>query len=229
MAESPQHRPEGSSLPPDPFPELTLPEDRPRYGQRDPHPALAPRASGTLGSGSGFDRPRALRRMGYGLSFAALLLGILVVFGLLATGSAGWSVLGVAPILLGLAGLVAVRWRLLGSLRDPGGRVRRPGARLLWLPVLLALLGIAALVVSYWAPHLVHGSEVLVRNHVVLWTEIGLVLLLAASLSAGLIALSHWTVPDEDESILRRTDYAERHRQRGGGDFYDSDWLQGKK
>lgn len=215
--------------------------DPPQYGQRLPRDAARPptgphrRTPQAAQPGPGA-LPKALRRMVAGISFAMCLLGVLIVTGLMALGAPFWSLVGAAPLLAGVGGLIAVRWRLLPSLRDADGpRVPRTANRTFLIPAGIAMLGVGALVVSYFGPGLVTSEEDgAVRTHVVLWVEIGLVLILLAALIAGLIALALWTVPDEDESILRRPDFAEdpgarrrRGRREPGGDFYDSDWFRG--
>lgn len=179
-------------------------------------------------------RPRALRRLFFGISLALCLLGLLLFFGLAASGHPRWSAVGALPLLAGVGGGVAVLWRLPRSLREKDGpRVPRRAARWFWLPVGMALLGVGALVVSYLVPGLVQGGDVWVRNVVVLWAEIGFTLLLMSSIVAGLVALALWTAPDDDETILRRTDYAERAREKGRtrrsgrAQHYDSDWVRG--
>lgn len=177
-------------------------------------------------------RAAAYRRMAGGLSFAVCMLGILMVFGLAAAAHPRWAVLGGAPLLVGLSGLVAVRWRLAPAFRDQEGRrPRRRGSHWFWIPVAMVLLGIGFFLVGYLVPGWMEGADsVLVRSHVLLWSELGFLCLLMAGLSAGLIALALWTVPDDDEAILRQTDYAERRRAKEAGrprDHYDSDWIRG--
>lgn len=187
-------------------------------GSATPHP-IRPRAS-------------AYRRMVGGLSFASCMLGILVVFGLAAAAHPRWAILGALPLVVGAAGLISVRWRLVPVFRDHEGRRQsRRGTRWFWLPAGMVALSIVFFVIGYMVPHWMHGSnDVLVRNHVVMWTELGFLFLLMASLAAGLVALGLWSTPDDDDAILRRTDYAERDRKKRGGstgDLYDSDWIQG--
>ncbi|WP_085529141.1 DUF2905 domain-containing protein [Kocuria massiliensis] len=211
------------------------------------HPAYGIRASDHDGSGSfrdsspekasGFsrnpgDRPSAYRRMAAGLSLAAGLLGILLFFGLAASGHSRWALIGIAPVLVGAAGLVSVWWRLLPAFREPGGRPhRRPGARWFWIPIGMLLISVVFFVISYLIPGWLSGEDsVHIRTHVLIWSELGFLLLLMASLSAGLVALRLWTTPDEDDAILRKTDYAERRRNQDRGqdpDHYDSDWIRG--
>ncbi|WP_129656624.1 hypothetical protein [Rothia halotolerans] len=217
-----------------------LPEERPRFGQRLPHGSDAPGPDPRRGPPQPARPepgapPRAMRRMVAGISFAMCMLGVLVISGLMALGLPFWSLVGALPLLAGLGGLIAVHWRLAPSLRDAEGpRVPRTANRLFLVPAGIAMLGVGALVVSYFGPGLVSSDEQgAVRTHVVLWVEIGLVLLLLAALIAGLIALALWTVPDEDDSILRRPDFADdpprrrRDQRRGGEDHYDSDWFRG--
>lgn len=212
--------------------------EEPRFGQRVPDEVweefLAVERRERAGASSPEVDPsvraRALRRMVGGLSFALCMLGILVVVGLMALDAPWWSLLGALPLLAGFAGVIAVRWRIPRAFRDAEGPRRpRRANRWFWWPVGLAVLGGAALAVSFSVPQIMAGAEPLVqRSYVVLWSEIGLVLLLNSALMAGLIALALWTVPDEDDAILRSTDYAERLRNRGGGNHYDSDWIRGR-
>ncbi|WP_270240362.1 hypothetical protein [Rothia kristinae] len=183
------------------------------------------------------DAARAARRMVGGISFALCLLGVLTVLGLLALGHPRWTLIGAAPLLAGVAGMIAVRRRLHPALRDPGQpRPRTRGRGWFLLPLGLAVLGLAAVIVGNRMPELLAGRDPgWIRNIVMLWVEIGFVLILAGGLGTGLVALSLWTVPDEDDAILRRTNYArrarERERRRDGGDpgLYDSDWLRGRR
>ncbi|WP_129657222.1 MFS transporter [Rothia uropygialis] len=177
-------------------------------------------------------RATAYRRMAGGLSFASCMLGILMIFGLVAASHPRWAFVGIAPLSVGIAGLVSVRWRLAPAFRDQEGRKpTRYVSRWFWAPVIMVVLSAAFFVVSYMVPRWMEGSDtVLVRNHVVMWSELGFLFLLLASLSAGLIALGLWSTPDHDDAILRETDYAERRRAKDSGqsrDLYDSDWIKG--
>lgn len=214
-------------------------EPTPAYGIRaaSPGPASArPSRGSTTPSASGFPRggtrASAYRRMAAGLSLAICMLGVLTVFGLEASGHSRWALVGIAPLLVGIAGLVSVWWRLLPVFRDPGGRrPRRTGARWFWIPVGMLVLSAVFFVVSYLIPGWLDDPDpVRTRTHVLMWSELGFLCLLMASLSAGLVALRMWTTPDEDDAILRQTDFAERKRrkERGGNpDLYDSDWMRG--
>ncbi|WP_030015339.1 MULTISPECIES: hypothetical protein [Micrococcales] len=215
-------------------------EPTPAYGIRaTPHGAASgrPGAEPTAPTAQGFargggTRASAYRRMAAGLSLAVCMLGVLAVFGLAASGHSRWALTGIAPLLVGVAGLVSVWWRLLPAFRDAGGRrPRRTGARWFWVPIGMLVLSAVFFVVSYLIPGwLTDPDPVRIRTHVLMWSELGFLCLLMASLSAGLVALRMWTPPDEDDSILRQTDFAERKRQkdRGGDpDLYDSDWMRG--
>ena len=54
-------------------------------------------------------------------------------------------------------------------------------------------------------------------------------MVVGAGLGFGLVATARFTRPDDDDSPLRPTDYADRlrERERGtGGTHYDSDWIK---
>lgn len=193
-----------------------------------------------LPSGPPPDRARALRRMVTGLSLAACLFGLLLIVGMLALDLAGLAWLGALPLTAGLAGFFAVLWRLPWSLRehDDAPRLPRRTARWFWAPAGVALLGAACVALAMMMPQIHAGEDAtMIRNHVVIWLEIALVLLIVTAVLIGLILLGMWTTPDDDDhTILRRTDYAQRRREgRHPGErgpdspYYDPDWVRGHR
>lgn len=203
-------------------------------------PGTAPPPRPTPGSA------RALRRLVTGLSIALTLLGFLMILGLLTLEYSGLAWLGGVPLAAGVSGFFAVAWRLPKALRDPQDaepRAPRRMARWFWAPAVVALAGAGGVAAGMLMPR-VHAGEdpTLIRNHVVMWLEIGLVLLILAAVLLGLILLGLWTTPDEDDhTILRRTDYAQRRREgrrpsdahgpHGPGPdspYYDPDWIRGR-
>ncbi len=55
-----------------------------------------------------------------------------------------------------------------------------------------------------------HVDDTLRRNHIVMWGEIGTTLLIFAALIYGMMALGEYTQQDDDERVLRPTDYAQQ-------------------
>ena len=53
-------------------------------------------------------------------------------------------------------------------------------------------------------------GEDLRRNYTVMWAEIGMTALIFAGLAYGMLALAAYTQKDEDERVLRPTDYAQQ-------------------
>ena len=122
-----------------------------------------------------------------------------------------------AGTLLSLAGVgcwVAVRRRLFAVLRAPGEEAVQRGEHSRWwlLPHLITVFGVGAVIASFTVVPVLYANtgEDLRRNYTVMWAEIGMTALIFAGLTYGMLALAAYTQKDEDERVLRPTDYAER-------------------
>lgn len=203
------------------------PSEEPVGARTTPPGARQPRESGDVRAAS----PQATRRMGRGLSFTAILLGVLVGLGLLAGGSwLGWVVGGLL-VLVGLGGYVLVQTRALPAFRDPHEPPRRAWSKLWLIPAVLLVLGLGcfatAFVVPSWLGPVVDPD--LLDDYVLAFVVGGMTLVVGAGLGFGLVAVARLTRPDDDDSPLRPTDYAQRVRERdrreNTGGHYDSDWI----
>lgn len=226
-------------------------EEPPRYGVRVPPaasegPGISSAGRGRTGAaGSGRPRnaaaespearsaasSRAARRMGRGLSFTAILLGALVGLGLTAIGvTAGWLV-GVVLVFAGILGYVLVQSRALPMFRDPLVPPLRARSTLWLIPSALLLLGCAGIGATFFVDPLLGDSVPpdLLDDYALAFVVGGLTMVVGAGLGFGLVAMALFTRPDDDDSPLRPTDYAERTRHRDRRtprNYYDSDWIR---
>lgn len=225
-------------------------EEPPRYGVRVPPAASGgpgTSSAGRGGSGSGGSvrsgaaaaaspearsaASRAARRMGRGLSFTAILLGALVGLGLTAIGvAAGWLV-GVVLVFAGILGYVLVQSRALPMFRDPLVPALRARSKLWLIPAALLLLGCAGIGAAFFVDPVLGDSVPadLLDDYALAFVVGGLTMVIGAGLGFGLVAMALFTRPDDDDSPLRPTDYAEHTRQRDRHptrNYYDSDWIR---
>ena len=109
---------------------------------------------------------------------------------------------------------MAVRRRLFAVLRAPGEEAVQRGEHSRWwlLPHLITVFGVGAVIASLTVVPVLYANvgEDLRRNYTVMWAEIGMTALIFAGLTYGMLALAVYTQKDEDERVLRPTDYAER-------------------
>lgn len=219
----------------------------PQYGVRIPRASVPdararptspdPGASGAAGSGAAASpeaqstSSRAARRMGRGLSFTTILLGALAGLGLTAIGvTAGWLV-GLVLVSAGVLGYVLVQSRTLPMFRDPLVPALRVRSKLWLIPTALLLIGCAGIGAAFLVAPVLGASlpADLVDDYVLAFVVGGLTMLVGAGLGFGLVAMALFTQPDDDDSPLRPTGYAERTRRRDGGrtlNYYDSDWIR---
>lgn len=190
-----------------------------------PRPAASPSAEARAASS------RAARRMGRGLSFTVVLLGLLVGLGLIAQGAwLGW-VIGAVLTVAGVAGYALVQTRALPIFRDPTQPVRRAWSKLWLIPAALLLLGLGCIATAFVVPSWLGPSVPadLLDDYILAFIVGGMTMIVGAGLGFGLVATSRLTRPDDDDSPLRPTDYAERLRdrdRRDEGNYYDSDWIR---
>lgn len=149
------------------------------------------------------------------------VMGLIVLAVGLATAGAGLFVSAlpaiIAGTLLSLVGVgcwVAVRRRLFSVLRAPGEETVQQGehSRWWWLPHSITVFGVGAVIASFTIVPVLYANagENLRRNYTIMWAEIGMTALIFAGLIYGMLALAVYTQKDEDERVLRPTDYAER-------------------
>ena len=172
---------------------------------------------------------RAARRMGRGLSFTVILLGLLAGLGLVAADVGfGW-VLGAVLVVLGVLGYAVVQTGALPVFQDPGEPARRSWSKLWLIPAALLVPGLVCLGMAFVVPSWL-GPRVpadLLDDYVLAFVVGGMTMVVGAGLGFGLVATARFTRPDDDDSPLRPTDYAERLREReDGDDYYDSDWIR---
>lgn len=202
---------------------------KPFWEEPAPHPNFVVEEQGTVD---------ARVRMSTGLSFTLFTLSLLITVMLAASGY--FFAAGVAAILVGASIflLVAVRRRLFASLRLPGAPTpaKNKKARWFWLPHCLVAISVLSLVASFTVVPTIfaHPDPLIQRAWVIFFAEVGMFGLLVAALAYGLIALAAFSPHDDDERIMRPTDFAEQLLERDlrkseGDDFYDSDWITGKK
>lgn len=209
------------------------PEDReffrPFWEEPAPHPNFVVGEKRMVG---------ARVRMATGLSFTLLIASALVTVMLAISGF--FLVAGATAILVGLSVflLVAIRRRLFASLRLPGvpPPAKNKKARWFWLPHILVILSLVSLIASFSViPSIFADPNPLVtRAWGILFAELGMFGLLVAALAYGLVALAAYSPHDDDERIMRPTDFAEQVLERDlrkneGDSLYDSDWIRGKK
>lgn len=122
-------------------------------------------------------------------------------------------------------------------LRRPKVRPRR--ARWFWVGHALVVAGIICGVITIAViPEKYGGGDpVVLQNYITMWSEITMLLLLAAAILYVLVAMSVYTPEDDDDSVIRPTDYADRQlekdlargrRRDDDDDFYDSSWISRK-
>ncbi|WP_260849359.1 hypothetical protein [Kocuria marina] len=193
--------------------------------------AATPRLAASPSAEARAASSRAARRMGRGLSFTVVLLGLLVGLGLIAQGAwLGW-VIGAVLTVAGVAGYALVQTRALPIFRDPTQPVRRAWSKLWLIPAALLLLGLGCIATAFVVPSWL-GSSVpadLLDDYILAFIVGGMTMIVGAGLGFGLVATSRLTRPDDDDSPLRPTDYAERLRdrdRRDEGNYYDSDWIR---
>ena len=207
---------------------MTAPAPEPEFGQRltpeqgagrTPPPA-APRAPVS---------PRAARRMARGISFTLVMLGLLLAMGLTAVGLAwGWAA-GIPPVLLGVAGFVAVQAQLHPALRDPSAAPLHHRSKLWLVPTALLVLGLASVGGTFAVAPALEGTAR--ADQVAEWVSVlvvsGMTLVVASALGFGLVAMAALTPRDDDDSPLRPTGYAAQLRHgRSPRGYYDSEWIR---
>lgn len=179
--------------------------------------------------------PKAARRMGRGLSFTVILLGALVGLGLMAIGfSEGWIV-GATLALLGVVGYVMVQFQIIPLFRDPDAVAIHSRSKLWLIPGFLLLIGLLGIGGSFLVEPIMGSSipEGLVDDYILAFIVAGMTMVVGSVLGFGLVAMAMLTRPDDDDSPLRPTDYAEQARQRDRQrdrdkrpNYYDSDWIR---
>ncbi|MDO4918188.1 hypothetical protein [Kocuria sp.] len=171
----------------------------------------------------------AARRMGRGLSFTVVMLGLLSGLALVATGLwIGW-VVGATVVVLGVLGYAVVQTRSLPVFQDPVEPARASWSKLWLIPVALLAAGLGCLGMAFVVPGWLGPSVPadLLDDYVLAFVVGGMTMVVGAGLGFGLVATARFTRPDEDDAPLRPTDYAERlGPRRGGGTHYDSDWIK---
>lgn len=206
--------------------------ERPRYGVRVPGSGnSAHQASPPPETPSQYREvsPRAARRMGRGLSFTVILLGALVGLGLMAIGFAEGWVVGASLALLGALGYIMVQFQILTAFRDPDAVAIRRRSKLWLIPGALLLIGLLGIGASFLVEPVMGSSipEGLVDDYILAFIVAGMTMVVGSGLGFGLVAMAVLTRPDDDDSPLRPTDYAERARDRDARpSYYDSDWIK---
>ncbi|MCJ8505383.1 hypothetical protein MRU69_11020 [Kocuria flava] len=201
----------------------------PEYGQRLSPEQLAARAAARPAAPR-TTSPRAARRMVRGLSFTLVLLGLLLGAGLTAAGAGRWAAAGLPLVLAGAAGFTAVQTQLHPALRDPGTAPLRSRSKLWLIPAALLAAGAACLAAVFAVAPAPAGTPeaALAEQWVSVLVVSGATLVVAAGLGAGLVATTSFTRPDDDDSPLRPTGYAERLRRRpapSAAELYDPGWV----
>ena len=190
-----------------------------------------PPATGAAGPEDRAAVARAARRMGRGLSFTLIMLGLLTGLALVAMDMwFGW-VVGAALAVLGVLGYVLVQTRALPVLRGPDVPERRSWSKLWLIPAALLVPGLACVGVAFVVPSWLGPSvpPELLDDYVLAFIVGGMTMIVGAGLGFGLVATARFTRPDDDDSPLRPTDYAQRLRERDraeGPPHYDSDWIR---
>ncbi len=201
----------------------------PEYGQRLGPEQLAARAAARPAAPR-TTSPRAARRMVRGLSFTLVLLGLLLGAGLAAAGAGRWAAAGLPLVLAGAAGFTAVQAQLHPALRDPGTAPLRSRSKLWLIPAALLATGAACLAAVFAVGPAPAGTPegALAEQWVSVLVVSGATLVVAAGLGAGLVATTSFTRPDDDDSPLRPTGYAEALRRRpaaSAAELYDPGWV----
>lgn len=170
----------------------------------------------------------ARRRAVRGLSFALVLLGILLASGMAAMGHPFLGAVGVLPALVGLSGFMAVHLGIPRPLRPTPNPPPHPGRAWWWLPVTLLAMGLAAILGAFVADASAPATG---SSWTMFWLVAGATLLTAAGLGFGLVAVSRLSVTDDDDAPLRRVDWSQEYPRRYAdsprhpGGFYDSSWI----
>ena len=124
-----------------------------------------------------------------------------------------------------------VQTRALPVFRSPHEPARGSWSKLWLIPAALLVPGLVCFAVAFVVPSWL-GPTVpadLLDDYVLAFVVGGMTMVVGAGLGFGLVATARFTRPDDDDSPLRPTDYAERLRERereDGGDYYDSDWIR---
>ena len=157
---------------------------------------------------------RARRRLVNALSLIAVAVGVTLTLSGMLSSALYLSLPGALAFGAGIFGWVAVRRRLFAWLRLPGESALKRGERSRWwiLPHVLAAAGTASILGCFSVVPMIyaHVDDTLRRNHIVMWGEIGTTLLIFAALIYGMMALGEYTQQDDDERVLRPTDYAQQ-------------------
>lgn len=212
--------------------------ERPQYGERairshsvdgTPPTPTAPSDGRRVAS------PKAARRMGRGLSFTVILLGALVGLGLIAIGfSQGWIV-GASLALLGIVGYVMVQFQIIPLFQDPDAVAIHSRSKLWLIPGVLLMVGLLGIGASFLVEPVLGPSipQGLTDDYILAFIVAGMTMVVGAVLGFGLVAMAMLTRPDDDESPLRPTGYAEHARERDRQhdraqrpNYYDSDWIR---
>lgn len=209
----------------------SAPGSAPAHGERAASPTGTAHDAAPAGSEARTTSTRAARRMGRGLSFTVIMLGLLAGLALVAMDLwFGW-VVGAILVVLGVLGYALVQTRALPVFQDPGEPERRSWSKLWLIPAVLLVPGFACLGMAFVVPSWLGPSVPadLLDDYVLAFIVGGMTMVVGAGLGFGLVATARFTRPDDDDSPLRPTDYADRlrERERGTGDtHYDSDWIK---
>lgn len=212
--------------PPDPRSEQSLPQ----WGRMRPphHGAHANTAPATPAAGNSARAVAARRRAVRGLSFALIMLGVLLGFGLAALGRPWVGGIAAVPVLVGLSGFLAVHLGIPASLRFPNTHTPSPGRRWWWAPGSLTILGLAAVGGAFLSDGRATDAG---SPWTILWLVTAATLFTAAGLGFGLVAASRLTIPDDDDAPLRKVDWDREYplrypdQPRDPGGLYDSSWI----
>lgn len=183
----------------------------------------------------------ARARMATGLSFTLILVSLLLTLMMVIMQVYAAAVLCAIPAALGAGMVYAARRRLFAFFRLPGQDPLPKNKKARWfiVPHLFAATGTACTLASFLlVPRIYsHLDPLYIRSYVIMWAELGLFFLLLAALFYGVFALAVYTPHDDDERLVRPTDYAEKlaekdiaraQKNRQDGDYYDSSWITGK-
>lgn len=122
--------------------------------------------------------------------------------------------------------------------QSPDQPAPRRRNRWLWLPHSLAGAATLLAIGSFTLPPIIapEADPDLLRNYAMLCLEVAFFLLVFAALLYGIFMLSRFTDhEDDDERLMRPTDYAEQlyekdlERASNLSSHYDSDWISGKR
>lgn len=239
----PDDRPRPQDDRPQPQDDRALPQwERMREPGEQPHGESAVSRSHPAGSDSEISTavshdPRSVtarRRAVRGLSFALIMLGTLLGFGVAALGHPTLAAGGILPVLIGLCGFIAVQIGAPRSLRLPQDPARRPGRGWWWLPAILLLASVTAVGGALFTDAAGPESG---SPWTMFWLVLAATLLTAGVLGLGLVATSRLSIVDDDDAALRKVDWAQeypsryqdrqRDRPRPPSGLYDSGWVTG--